>query len=407
MPESNASAVVPFKSASSSSRDSASHLPIVVHSHLRWDFVWQRPQQILARLAPDHRVAFIEEPLTEGDEVSLAISEPMANIVRIVPRIPASLRAGVDEECAMLLPHLRRAFSDHPLLAGRFDRVIHWFYSPMVAPAFLGAWNAAGVVYDCMDELANFRFAPSDLPQREAALLASADVVFTGGFQLYTKKSRRHGNVHFHGCGVDVDHYAKARSEDTALPSDVSSLPQPVLGYFGVVDERLDYDLIDALARGFAEGSIVMVGPFAKIDPSELPRHANLHWLGQRPYEELPAYVKAFDVCLMPFALNAATANINPTKTLEYMAAGKPVISTAVPDVVRHFTPIVQVAASPQEFVDMARRAIDAPDAGLVARGIERACAATWGSVVAAMREHMLAAVRAKRAPVVKLAATA
>ena len=371
-------------------------LPLVVHSHLRWDFVWQRPQQILARLAHHHRVAFIEEPLFDGADASLAITEPTPNVVRIVPRLGASLAgAGVDQQCARLLPLLQRAFDEHPLLAGRFGRVIHWFYSPMVAPSFLGKFDAAAVVYDCMDELAKFRHAPRDLPHREAVLLARADVVFAGGYQLFLRKSKLHANVHFYGCGVDVDHYAKSRLASTVVPADVATLPRPVLGYFGVVDERLDYELIERLARAFPGGSVVMVGPFAKVDPAALPRRPNLHWLGQRGYEDLPAYVKGFDACLMPFALNEATENINPTKTLEYMAAGKPIVSTAVADVVRQFTPIVQIGRSHDEFIRLVADACVAPDARMIDQGIERACAATWERIVAAMREHVLAAARA------------
>ena len=169
-----------------------------------------------------------------------------------------------------------------------------------------------------------------------------------------------------------------------------------MLGYFGVIDERIDYDLLARLADDFRDGSIVMIGPFAKVDRATLPSRPNLHWLGMRAYEDLPAYVKAFDVCLMPFALNEATENINPTKTLEYMAAGKPVVSTAVADVVRNFAPIVAVANSHDEFVALARRATDAPDAQTIARGIDRARASTWESIVAAMHGHIVAAVRAR-----------
>jgi glycosyltransferase involved in cell wall biosynthesis len=267
----------------------------------------------------------------------------------------------------------------------------------MVAPVFLGKFNAAAVVYDCMDELAKFRGAPADLPEREAVLLAAADVVFTGGYQLFRRKSRLHQNVHFYGCGVDVNHYGKARDDATTVPGDVASLPHPIVGYFGVVDERLDYELIDALATAFADGSVVMIGPFAKVDPGKLPRRSNLHWLGQRPYDALPAYVKSFDVCLMPFALNEATENINPTKTLEYMAAGKPIVSTAVADVVRNFTPIVQVAHTREEFITLVRRASSSPDAASIARGLERARAATWDATVRAMLAHVQAAVRARQ----------
>ena len=366
----SAHAEVPSSTAIPSGADA--RLPIVVHSHLRWDFVWQRPQQILSRLANDHRVAFVEEPMFHDGETQLDITEPSANIVRIVPRLPHGRFGDTDAQCAEILTHLKRAFLEHPLLAGRFERVIHWFYSPSVAPAFLGTFDAAAVVYDCMDELSMFRFAPADLVTREAALLAAADVVFTGGYQLFTRKSALHDNVHFYGCGVDSDHYAKAQQPDTRVPADVEQLPHPILGYFGVIDERLDYELIEKLAVAFDTGSVVMIGPFAKVDPATLPKRANLHWLGQRAYDELPAYVKAFDVCLMPFALNDATRNINPTKTLEYMAAGKPIVSTAVADVVRNFTPIVQVAKSATEFVDLAVQACVAPDAALIASGIER-----------------------------------
>jgi glycosyltransferase involved in cell wall biosynthesis len=380
-----------------SSNERTVPLPIIVHSHLRWDFVWQRPQQILARLAPFHRIAFIEEPMWGAAEHGLAISEPMPNVVRIVPHLRDTPGMNTDAQCAEILAHLRHAFDSHPLLAGRFKRVIHWFYSPMVAPSFLGAFDAAAVVYDCMDELAKFRGAPKDLPERESVLLAAADVVFAGGYQLYKRKSRLHGNVHFYGCGVDLDHYARARDGDTVIPADVRDLPHPIVGYFGVIDERLDYDLIARLADAFPQGSVVMIGPFAKINREQLPQRANLHWLGQRSYEDLPAYVKAFDVCLMPFALNDATENINPTKTLEYMAAGKPIVSTPVADVVRNFGSLVQIANTHDEFVVAVERAATSPDRELIARGIERARGATWDATVRAIRGHMLAAVEAKR----------
>lgn len=386
--------------------ESGNALPIIVHCHLRWDFVWQRPQQIFVRLAARHRIAFIEEPLSDDGETRLEVTEPYPNIIRIVPVLHRASELHVDAQWAVLLPHLQRAFSDHPLLAGRFDHVIHWFYSPMVAPAMLGKFDTAAVVYDCMDELANFRFAPLDLPAREATLLGAADLVFTGGYQLFMRKQRHHRNVHLYGCGVDLAHYAKARDPETQIPADIASLPRPILGYFGVIDERLDYGLIESLARAFDGGSVVMIGPYAKVDPATLPVLPNLHWFGQRDYADLPAYTKGFDACLMPFALNDATENINPTKTLEYMAAGKPVISTEVADVVRHFAPIVQVGHTHAEFIELAARACSQPDTGLIARGIKRAGSATWDAIVEAMREHVLAAVRSRRAAAPRLVAT-
>jgi glycosyltransferase involved in cell wall biosynthesis len=364
---------------------------IVVHSHLRWDFVWQRPQQVFSRLAREHPVLFVEEPVFEEAEPHLRMVEAQPNIVRAIPVAPA--RQAIDEHCDELALQLRRALATHPLLAGRFERLVQWFYSPMCAPRMIGRLGELAVVYDCMDELANFRFAPSDIGQRERLLLANADVVFTGGSSLYDAKSRHHGNVHFFGCGVDVAHFGAARLAQTEVPAALQALPGPILGYFGVIDERLDFDLIEALAAAYSHGSVVMAGPLAKVTPEELPRRANLHWLGQQAYAALPALVKGFDVCLMPFALNQATRYINPTKTLEYMAAGKPIVSTAVPDVVRNFGDIVNVALSRDEFIEAVMGALAAPDPERVAAGLARADGATWDAIVAAMRGQLIDAL--------------
>jgi glycosyltransferase involved in cell wall biosynthesis len=368
----------------------ASPLSFIVHCHLRWDFVWQRPQQIFSRIAARHPVLFLEDPVFETErsiEPHLLITEPHRDVHRVVP-VLSDAHAGVDAHCEIVLPLVRHALRKHGRLAGRFKTAAQWFYSPMTAPVLLGKFAPGPKVYDCMDELANFRFAPADIAVRERFLLAHADVVFTGGHALYESKRRHHDRVSFFGCGVDFQHYSRARSATRPVAPDVAALPKPVLGYFGVIDERLDYDLIDRLAHG-TKGSIAMVGPFAKVDPAELPRRHNIHWLGQRSYAELPALVKGFDVCLMPFALNEATQFINPTKTLEYMAAGKHVVSTAVPDVVRHFSSIVAVAANAEEFCSAARQACETPRVDLIARGIERAKEHAWDTIVNAMVQQV------------------
>ena len=375
--------------------------PILVHCHLRWDFVWQRPQQILSRLAKHYPVLFIEEPMHENSAPAIRVSEPYSSVFRIIPVLD-SQAMGYDEQCAALLPVLHDWLDRHGFGPKRIAAGVQWFYSPMAAPLWLGRFGEALVVYDCMDELANFRFAPADIGAREQFLLEKADVVFTGGYHLFETKSRHHTNTHFYGCGVDADHYSGARMAETALPTEVAQLPRPVLGYFGVIDERIDYDLLTRLGRAFSGGSVVMVGPFAKVDPLTLPSLPNLYWLGQRAYAELPALVKAFDVCLMPFALNEATQYINPTKTLEYMAAGKPIVSTAVPDVVRNFTPVVSVANSTEEFIEAAYRASANPDTGLIAEGIARAEISSWESTVAAMHGHILDAMEARQTAVTR-----
>lgn len=367
--------------------------PIVVHSHLRWDFVWQRPQQVLSRMAAHAPVLFIEEPIFLDDvaDPRLDISVPFANVFRAIPHLPGTQRDDADSATAVVRSLAQDAIAGR--LSGLFANPIHWFYSPATAPSMLGAFNEIAVVYDCMDELAQFRFAHPDLPRRERLLLANADIVFTGGRKLYEAKRRFHRNVHFFGCGVDVAHFGRARLGETEVPADIADLPKPVYGYFGVVDERIDYELIEKLAANNPAASVVIVGPIVKVDPAALPKADNIHWLGKREYDVLPNYVKGFDVCLMPFALNEATEFINPTKTLEYMAARKPIVSTAVADVVRNFTPIVRIAKSPVEFVTLAARAARNPDLVLLAEGVRKAGSASWESIVASMQTLIAAAI--------------
>lgn len=375
---------------------------IVAHSHLRWDFVWQRPQHVFSRLAEHHPVLFVEEPLCEPGAPRLRLVEAQPDVIRAIPLLPR--RSGVDAECDATLPLLQLALETHPLLAGRFERPVQWFYSPMCAPAMLGRLGERAIVYDCMDELANFRFAPPDIAERERRLLRGADIVFTGGRGLYEAKSRLHPDVHFFGCGVDVEHFGRAREPATAVPERLAALPRPILGYFGVIDERLDYELLRQLAQAFPGGSIVMAGPLAKVAAADLPAADNIHWLGQQPYGALPSIVKAFDVCLMPFALNEATRYINPTKTLEYMAGGKPVVSTPVSDVVRNFGEVVRIGATAQDFIAAVAQALADADPARIDAGLERARQATWDATVAAMRGRLLDALERRNAVAAQVA---
>ena len=368
--------------------------PLIVQSHLRWDFVWQRPQQLLSRFARTAPVLFIEEPvfLDDAGRDQLEITMPQKNVIRAVPRLRGELRNDYDAAIVAVRDLTIKEIGPTGRLDGLFSNAVQWFYTPMPAPAMLGAFNETGVVYDCMDELAQFKFAPPDLVRRERLLMSNADIVFTGGYKLFTAKSAHHSNVHFFGCGVDVQHFGTARFADTSIPAD-ARFDGLIAGYFGVIDERLDYDLIRTLAESHPEMTILMVGPTAKVNPHELPSSPNIHWLGQRSYDELPRYVKAFDVCLMPFAINEATEYINPTKTLEYMAAGKPIVSTAVADVVRNFTPIVTVAYNEQQFIDAVVRGATKPDADLIAEGIEMAAGNSWESIVSKMQSLISDAV--------------
>lgn len=360
--------------------------------------MWQRPQQLLSRLSKRTRVLFVEEPmyLDDVNEPRLDITTPMANVCRVVPMLPLSMRDSYDQSMSIIRALLRREMTPDGRLGDRYDRPIQWFYTPMAGPAMIGAFGEVAVVYDCMDELSLFRFAPTELSDREKLLMAEADVVFAGGAKLAEAKARLHPNVHFFGCGVDSAHFAAALSDGIPVPRDLGDVTGPVIGYYGVIDERLDYGLLGTLASALPNVSLFMIGPVVKVAPSELPQAPNIRWLGQRPYEELPAYVRRFDVCLMPFALNDATAFINPTKTLEYMAAGKAVVSTAISDVVRQFSTVVHVAGSHAEFVEQVREAIARPDVERIEYGRETARTHSWENIVRRMERLLDAAVDAR-----------
>jgi len=377
-------------------RKSASDYPIIVHCHLCWDWVWQRPQQFISRLNPRHKILFIE---TIGPDPELAApvarfrqapDQPNITILRLqFPSWRWSDGDYVDRERRRIV----QEFLAGPL-AGQFDEPIQWFYDPMAVRAFAGQMGESLTVYDCMDELSQFKGAPPEMLEREAELLARADVVFTGGRKLFESKSAFNDNCHFYGCGVEGAHFGKARRAGTQVHEDLKPLTKPVLGYFGVIDERLDYDLIAQLADANPNWSVAMIGPVLKVQPDSLPRRANLHWLGQRPYAELPALCKGFDLCLMPFALNESTEFINPTKALEYMATGRQVISTAVADVVSNFGGIVSIARGPEEFIEHCRQAVQQEDRQAIERGLKMVGQNSWESIVAKLEKHVEEALR-------------
>ena len=373
--------------------------PIIVHSHLGWDWVWQRPQQFHSRLSERHRVLFIEGPSpsdrVRSSRLTLREVSDYPNIVVLQMQVPAckwSDGAWVDKERRRLVQSLLAG----PL--GRdFESPVQWFYDPMAVTAFAGHMNEGAIVYDCMDELANFCGAQPELVRRERELLAVADLVFAGGPKICQAKRPYNSNSFSYGCGVDFNHFRKARHARTEVPRDVAFLTGPVLGYIGVVDERMDYDLISRLADHNPAWNVVMLGPSTKVNPATFPQRRNLHWLGGRDYSDLPAYAKRFDVCLMPFARNEATEYINPTKALEYMATGRPIVSTAIEDVVLQFDNIVSIAASTDDFVLRCERALSQPEASKIRRGLKVAQVNSWESIVTQLEKHVEDALTTKR----------
>ncbi len=343
---------VPVASEAEPAAPNSDRPTLLCFSHLRWDFVFQRPQQLMSRFADEMTVVFWEEPVDIGERETALLrvrtAEGHANVRIVVPHIPA----GLDEsERTTVLKRLLDAYS-----AGLKHPIVAWYYTPMMLP-FSRALDASVTVYDAMDELSKFKFAPPELLELEQELISRADLVFTGGSSLYEAKKGRHESVHLFPSSVDRKHFEKARRA-LPEPDDQARLPRPRLGFYGVLDERFDTELLDRIAKMRPDWSFVMVGPVVKISEDDLPERPNIHYLGGRKYDQLPAYLAGWDVALMPFAMNESTRFISPTKTPEYLAGGKPVVSTTVRDVVRHYGKLegVAIASTPEEFVSACER---------------------------------------------------
>ena len=364
-------------------------------SHLRWNFVYQRPQHLMSRLAARMPVVYFEEPIPTEEAPWLELRTPMPGLTVAIPRLAphecgGGNAAGAARQRAMLEALLADRGAARPLL---------WYYTPM-ALDYSDHLETSLVVYDCMDELSGFRFAPATLLEREKQLLEMSDVVFTGGRSLYEAKRRRHANVHAFPSGVDIAHFARARSAPTE-PSDQRGIARPRIGYYGVIDERLDYALIAESAALRPQYQWVFVGPLAKVGEADLPRAPNLHYLGQKTYDQLPEYLAGWDVAMMPFALNEATTYISPTKTPEYLAGGRPVISTAVADVVRTYGDcgLVTIAHDADSFVAAADSWIthSLPQRDFAARADSMLVSKSWDGVFSGMQDQMINVVRAAR----------
>ena len=357
---------------------------LICFSHLRWNFVFQRPQHLMCRFARDMNVIYWEEPIDIGAKeiayLQVREEEDSHGVRVVVPHLPEGMPQDAREAA------LKRLLDAH--LSTLRGPLVAWYYTPMMLP-FSRHLDAHVVVYDAMDELSKFRFAPPKLLDLEQELIDTADVVFTGGSSLYEAKKGRHANVHCFPSSVDRVHFLKARARQFD-PADQEDLPRPRLGFYGVIDERFDTELLSKVAEMRPDWSFVMVGPVVKISEDELPRRPNIHYLGSKTYGQLPAYLSGWDVALMPFAMNESTQFISPTKTPEYLAGGKPVVSTPVKDVVRHYGQLegVLIAEGAESFVAACDRALELarePQSGWLAEADLMLSATSWDTTQARM----------------------
>jgi len=357
---------------------------LICFSHLRWDFVFQRPQHLMSRFARELNVIYWEEPVdvapNETPYLQVREAEDSSNVRIVVPHLPQGMPEHAREAT------LKRLLDAH--LASQHGSRVAWYYTPMMLP-FSRHLDADVTVYDAMDELSKFKFAPEKLLDLEQELIDRADILFTGGSSLYEAKKDRHTNVHCYPSSVDRAHFCKARARQFD-PADQEDLPRPRLGFYGVIDERFDTELLAKAAEMRPQWSFVMVGPVVKISDEDLPRRPNIQYLGSKTYAQLPAYLSGWDVALMPFAMNESTQFISPTKTPEYLAGGKPVVSTPIKDVVRHYGDLegVKIASTAEEFVAACDEAMELsrhPESGWLAEADLMLSASSWDTTQARM----------------------
>ena len=362
---------------------------LICFSHLRWNFVYQRPQHLLERATKNYRVWFIEEPILDG-ELRMNVCRQTDRLTILVPHLPHGTTP--DEALRM-----QRQLLDEFIQRERINQFVAWYYTPM-ALLFSDHLQPRLTVYDCMDELSAFWGAPPQLLELEKQLMKRAAVVFTGGYSLFEAKQQRHPHVFAFPSSIDFAHFSAARRPQPD-PTDQRSLPNPRIGFSGVIDERFDYELLGEVAQRRPEWQFILLGPIVKIAPALLPKAPNVHYLGMKAYKELPVYFSNWDMAMLPFALNNSTRFISPTKTPEYLAAGLPVVSTPIRDVVRTYgtEDFVQIADSAQAFENAIELALSgkhpdnwsAIDAFLASNSWDH----TWSEMNRLLVAHMSVAV--------------
>lgn len=340
---------------------------LICFSHLRWDFVYQRPQHLLTKFSENLNIYYVEEPIFDADDNAyLTFSKKLPSLFVGVPHLPQNLSP---IQINKALNSLLKDF----LVNQNLDDFAFWYYTPM-ALEFTDNFSPAVIVYDCMDELSAFKFAPPELKAFESKLMQKAHLVFTGGHSLYEAKKGQHFNIHPFPSSIDKNHFGQARKKDLIEPSDQAKIKGPKMGFYGVIDERFDLDLIKEIAEQRPKWQIILIGPIIKIDIDSVPRNPNIHYLGSKSYQQLPQYLSGWDVALIPFLLNESTKYISPTKTPEYLSGGVPVVSTAIRDVVKPYgvNRLVTIGTDSIDFITAIEKELKTKNSKLWLRQIDK-----------------------------------
>ncbi|MDB5119325.1 MAG: glycosyl transferase [Sphingobacteriales bacterium] len=363
---------------------------IICLSHLRWDFVFQRPQHLLTRFSENFNIYYMEEPIFDAeDEAYLTFSKKLPTLFVGAPHLPPGLtKAAVNEALNNLL---KKFFEKQNV-----EDYAFWYYTPM-ALEFSDNFNPGLIVYDCMDELSAFKFAPQELKELESKLMMKAHLVFTGGQSLYEAKKKQHFNIHPFPSSIDKSHFGQARKSSINEPEDQVKIKGCKLGFYGVIDERFDIELIREIANQRPDWQIVLLGPVVKIDPETLPKNPNIHYLGSKSYQQLPQYLSGWDIALIPFMINESTRFISPTKTPEYLSGGVPVVSTPIRDVVQPYgtLKLVSIASSASDFIEAIEKELNAKNNSAWLEQVDKFLSkVSWEITVKRMQDLMTTTIR-------------
>ena len=387
---------------------------IICLSSIDWDFIWQGHQEIMSSLAQQgNRVLFIENTgvrtpnfhdlprlrrrLWNWWHATKGFRQERENLYIYSPLIfpfPYSRLA-----CWMNRALLLRALQRWMRTVG-FRHSIVWTFLPTpLARDLIRALEPELTVYYCIDDFLSSSPGARRIRRSESQVFREANLVFVTSEKLQQRAAQFNERVYLFPFGVDFERFAKTRTDARQLPRELQHLPRPVVGYVGGVHQWVNQDLMEQVVSGFQEASFVFVGPW-QTDVSRLARHPNVHLLGARPHEEVPAYIKGFDVGMVPYHLSEYTAHVYPTKLNEYLAMGIPVVTTDLPEI-RRFNAehgsVVTVAADSEGFLKALREAASRSSAETIESRIDVARQNSWHRRIARMAQYVEEALAARR----------